>query len=249
MKKIIYILFIISAFNVFGQNIDDLFRQGNEAYKKGDYQTAVGFYEKVLQTDKHSAELYFNLANAYYKLNQIAPSIYYYEKALQLNPKDEDIQYNLALANQMKIDRINKLPDNVFLRLKKAVNSIFHYNTWAWISIIGGFIGLAALLLFLFTSNSNTKRITFVAMFVSLIILSFGWYNAHYGYQLSNQKYGIVFKNQVDILTEPNLTADKVITLHEGTKVEILRQNEDWLYIKLPDGKKAWLLKTDIKKL
>jgi tetratricopeptide (TPR) repeat protein len=249
MKKILYISIIFITISVWSQKPEELFSQGNEAYKKGDYQTAISLYEKVLQSGKQSEELFFNLANAYYKLNQIAPSIYYYEKALQLNPGDDDALYNLSLANQMKLDKINQVPENVLLRFKKTINRIFSFDTWAWLAVVSAFAGLIIFLIFLFTTNANTKRWAFSGMFISLFLVLFTWYNAHYGKQLSTQKYGIVFANQVDILTEPNLTADKVTTLHEGTKVQLLRTDGDWQLIKLPDGKKAWIPKTDVKAL
>jgi tetratricopeptide (TPR) repeat protein len=249
MKKILYISLWLFGLNLWSQTPAELFKQGNDAYKKGEYQTAIGKYEKVLQAGKQSEELYFNLGNAYYKLNQIAPSIYYYEKALQLNPGDEDVQYNLSLANQMKLDKIDQVPENLLLRFKKKINRLFPFDVWAWLAIISAFAGLIVFILFLFTSNGNTKRMSFVAMFISLFLLLFTWYNAHYGKQLASQRYGIIFADQVDILTEPNLTADKVTTLHEGTKVKLLRPEGDWQLIKLPDGKKAWIPKTEVKAL
>jgi len=245
MKKLIFFYIIFINFVVFGQ--DDLFQQANNAYKKGDYQTAVSLYEKALQADKESADLYFNLANAYYKLNQIAPSIYYYEKAKQLLPADEDVQYNLSLANQMKLDKIEQVPENLLLRWKKQVNRLFSYDIWAWISVVSAFLGLLAFGTFLFTKNANVKRLTFAGMFVALFLLLFAWYNADYGKKLAGEKYAIIFADQVDLMTEPNLTSDKVLTLHEGAKVKLIREDGDWELVKLPDGKKAWLPKADIR--
>jgi len=245
MKKLIFLYILFINLMVFGQ--DDLFQQANNAYKKGDYQTAVSLYEKAMQSDKASGELYFNLGNTYYKLNQIAPSIYYYEKAKQLLPADEDVQYNLSLANQMKLDKIEQVPENLLLRWKKQVNRLFSYDIWAWISIVSAFLGLLAFGSFLFTKNANVKRLTFAGMFIALFLLLFAWYNAGYSKKLAGEKYAIVFSPQVDLMTEPNLTSDKVLTLHEGAKVKLIREDGDWELVKLPDGKKAWLPKADIR--
>ena len=61
----------------------------------------------ILETGKHSSELYFNLANAHYKLNNIDPSLYYYAQALLLNTNDDDIENNIAFAKNMTIDEID----------------------------------------------------------------------------------------------------------------------------------------------
>jgi len=246
-KKIIFTYFLYLSFIAIGQN--NFFKEGNKAYKEGKYQQAISLYEKALQSDKVSGELYFNLANAYYKTNQIAPSIYYYEKALQLLPDDEDVIYNLNLANQMKLDKIEKVPENIFTRFKKKINAVFSYNTWAWLTVISGLIGLIAFGFFLFSAGSSTKRISFTLIILSLFMLMFSWINAEYGKKQSQQKYAIVFVPKSDLLTEPNLTANKVIQLHEGTKVQVLKTEKDWYLVKLPDGKKAWLTKTDVRLL
>ncbi len=247
MKKIIYITVFFTTLFLQAQSAKNFFQEGNKAYKKGDYQAAITAYEKALQTDSIAPELYFNLGNAYYKLNRIAPSIYYYEKALKLNPSDEDIRYNLQLANQMKLDKIDKVPESFLERVKKKINKLFDYNTWAWLAVLSAFLGFLAFVIFLFTRNTNLKRLTFVTMWLSMFLLLFTWYNAGYGKKLSEVQYAIVFSPKVDLMTEPNLTSDIVAVLHEGTKIKILKKDEGWYLVKLPNGKKAWVPETDVK--
>lgn len=223
------------------------FEKGNEAYKKGNYQDAINYYEKALSGEKHSAQLYYNLGNAYYKTNKIAPSIYYYEKALKLEPGDEDIKNNLALANQMKLDKIEKVPDSFSYKFKKSIALIFNFNTWAIMTVIWSFIGLLAFSLFIFSKKTNVKRVGFAWMFISLFMLLFSWYFAGIAQKIENEKYGIIFVPETEILTEPNLSSEKVAQLHEGTKVKLIDEADNWFYIKLPDGKKAWIPKEDIK--
>jgi len=247
MKRFIIYIFFWAVLVLQAQTPDDFFKQGNEAYKKGDYQTAISNYEKALQSSQEASELYFNLGNAYYKLNRIAPSVYYYEKALQLNPSDEDFTYNLALANQMKLDKIDQVPTSAIEKFKNNINRLFPYNTWALLTVLSAFAGLILLIIFLFTKNANTKRLTFVAMFLSLFLLLFTWLNAGYGKRQAHLKYGIVFSPKTELMTEPNLTSEAVTVLHEGTKVKVLKQENDWYLVQLPDGKKAWVPQSDLK--
>lgn len=249
MKKFVIVLSLLFFGFSQAQEPIDVFAKANEAYKKGDYQKAIGLYEKAMQKDEVSGELYYNLGNAYYKINQIAPSIYYYEKAMQLLPNDEDLRYNLSLVDQMKMDKIDKVPENILLRYKKKMNVLFSYNTWAILAVFWAFFGLLTFGIFLFSHKINLKRISFVWMFLSLFFLLFSWYNADFGKKLSNQKYGIIFSPHVNLLTEPNLTSDKVFDLHEGTKLKVLRKSGEWELVKLPDGKKGWLPAADIRLL
>ena len=100
MKKIVYILSFLFSFGLFAQN-QALFEKANTLYNEGKYAEAIDNYITILETEKHSADIYYNLANAHYKLNNIAPSIYYYEKALLLDPNDSEINNNIAFAKNM----------------------------------------------------------------------------------------------------------------------------------------------------
>jgi len=247
MKRIIFLIYILITISFSLNAQEQNFTKGNEAYKKGNYQEAIQYYEKSLSGDKQSAALYYNLGNAYYKTNKIAPSIYYYEKALKLNPRDKDIKHNLSLANQMKMDKIKKVPEGFSRKVQKNIALIFHFNTWAIMTVIWSFIGLLAFSLFIFSKKTNIKRLGFAWMFISLFMLLFSWYFAGIAQKIENEKYGIVFVPKTEILTEPNLSAESIANLHEGTKVQVIKQEDNWYYIKLPDGKKAWIPKADLK--
>ena len=107
------------------------FEQANELYNSGYYQEAIDRYTSIVDSNQHSAALYYNLANSHYKLNEIAPSIFYYEKALQLAPNDKDVLNNLSFAQKMTIDAIQEVPENGFSKLlNKTVNS-FSVDGWA----------------------------------------------------------------------------------------------------------------------
>ena len=109
MKKTL-IFWLICAIG-FSQ-ADTSFKEANDLYNTGFYQDAIELYSSILESNLHSAELYYNLANCYYKLNEIGPSVFYYEKALQLAPNDPDIINNLGYAQKMTIDAIQEVPEN-----------------------------------------------------------------------------------------------------------------------------------------
>ena len=64
-----------------------------------------------------------------------------------------------------------------------------------------------------------------------------------------NDQPAIVFAQESQIKTEPNLRSEEAFRLHEGTKVQVLESLKDWQKIKLSDGKTGWIPKDDIKLL
>ena len=246
MKKIIFILLLTTQF-FFAQSS---FEKGNNLYHKGKYEQAISEYESVLATKQHSAELYFNLGNCYYKLNKVAPAIYNYEKALVLHPDDAEISNNLKFAHKLQIDEIKVIPQVGFSKMVHNFTSIFHYNTWAWISV--GFSTLFVLCFsgYYFSRFTFSKRMFFFGMFALLFLLLISVSSAisekdHY----EREKPAIVFAEMVLVKSEPQNASNTVFTLHEGTKVFVLETLDRWKKIQLTDGTEGWIEKTAIKEV
>ncbi|MGV6829690.1 MAG: tetratricopeptide repeat protein [Flavobacteriales bacterium] len=240
-------LILLISFASDAQN-EALFDQGKTLYKAEKYQDAISVWKKIEQNKQQSAALYFNLGNAYYKLNKIAPSIYYFEKALQLAPNDKDIKNNLSFAQNATVDAIEPLPETLFSKWYASVSGMFTYNGWAVVAVVFFIIGVILFLSYFFSYSEVKKRLFFVfstlsiLFFMSSLSMAFMSYN-----DFKNNHPAIIFSESVAVKSEPNLGSDDVFTLHEGTKVQIKIEEEDWVKIQLVDGKEGWILKTDLK--
>jgi tetratricopeptide (TPR) repeat protein len=246
MKKIIFILLLTTQI-FFAQSGFD---KGNYLYQKGRYEQAISEYESVLATKQHSAELYFNLGNCYYKLNKVAPSIYNYEKALVLSPDDAEIKNNLKFAQKMTIDEVKDVPKVGFSKMVHDFASIFHYNTWAWISVAFSTLFLLSFIGYYLSQIALSKRIFFFGMFALLFLLLIS-VSAAISEQndFKNEKPAIVFAEMVLVKSEPQKASTTVFTLHEGTKVFVQETLENWEKIQLTDGTEGWIEKTAIKEV
>lgn len=246
MKKLL-ILFFLTTQLFFAQNS---FEKGNNLYQKAKYEQAISEYESVLASKKHSAELYFNLGNCYYKLNKVAPAIYNYEKALVLNPDDSEILNNLKFAQKLQIDEIKVVPQVGFSKMIHDFTSIFHYNTWAWISVGFSILFLVFFIGYYFSRITSSKQIFFFGMFVFLFLMLISVSSAiteknHF----NNEKPAIVFAEMVLIKSEPQNASNTVFTLHEGTKVFVLETLNSWKKIQLTDGTEGWIEKNAIREV
>ena len=248
MKNVIYILLLFCGL-ISAQN-KALFKQANSLYNDGKYAEALDKYEKILDSDKHSAALYFNIANAHYKLNHIAPSIYYYEKASALKPNDKEIENNLAFANNMKIDAIDNLPETSISKSFNKVINLFSFDGWALTAVCLVVLFVLLYLLYYFEFDTGKKRLFFstslVSIFMALITLGLAFTSYS---QTKNSKPAIVFAQETQVRTDPKLKSDEAFTLHEGTKIQVLDSFNKWKKIKLADGKTGWIANEDIKLL
>lgn len=239
----------LTVFTASAQN-EALFDRATEAYNAGEYQAAVDSYLEIIDNGQHSAELYYNLGNAYYKLNQIAPSIYYYEKALLLKPDDSEIKNNLGYARNMTLDAIDRLPKTGLSKIYDTVIGVLSFDQWAYVAVV--FMALFVLLYiaFYYFRYSSRKRTAFVISIVCLFVAITAVVFASLQYSaFESDRPAIVFSKESSVKSEPNPKSQEAFTLHEGTKVNVLDQLNDWQKIRIADGTTGWIPTEDIKPL
>lgn len=247
MKNIVYLFLLLSQV-FFAQSG---FEKGNAFYQKGQYKDAIQEYESIIDGGKQqSAELYFNLGNSYYKLNKVAPSIYNYEKALVLKPHDPETLNNLKFAKKLTIDEIKEVPKVGFAKLIQNFTGIFHYNTWAYISVAIAFAFLLSFIGYYFSQLTLTKRIYFIGMFILLVALvlsaSAGMSEKNH---FDNDRPAIVFAELSEVRSKPQKAGAAIFLLHEGAKVYVKESLGQWKKIELTDGTEGWIDGTTIKEV
>jgi tetratricopeptide (TPR) repeat protein len=249
MKKLLYILVVLFCSFLNAQN-EASFEKGNTLYNEGKFAEAIEAYSIILESQNHSAALYFNLANAHYKLNNIAPSIYYYEKALQLAPHDKDIKNNIAFARNMTIDAIDKIPEVGITKLINNIANIMSFDDWAKATVVCVFCFVILFLMYYFAYSTTRKRLSFIGSFIALGLVCITLLFAFHKFNLvKRDKPAIVFAQESKVKSEPNTRSEESFRLHEGAKVQILDTVNNWKKIKLSDGKTGWIESEDIKAL
>lgn len=250
MKRLLIVILVSSfASSLYPQN-NTLFEQATNAYNKGEFKQAIGFYEEILSNEKHSANLYFNLGNCYYKLGEIGPSIYYYEKALLLNPGDSEIKNNLGYAQNMRLDAIEQMPESAFSRFYNATVAKLSFDQWSYLAVGFVFLFVLAYMAYYLFQGATRKRFSFVTSLVAIALcaLSVGFAYLQYEQSSANNP-AIVFTREVGVNSEPNDRSEKIFTLHEGTKVNMLEKLGEWQKIKIADGQTGWLPESSLRRL
>lgn len=246
---ITFYLFIIS-WNYSQFPSEEIFSEGIKHYNEGEYGKAISSFMTILENGQHSSSLYFNLGNSFYKINDVANSIFYYEKALLLSPNDKDIVDNLSFSKNMLIDKIEILPTNQLKQFSNYVLGLLNVNKWLYLGLIILYISALFFLLYFFNSKSSLKKNYFIASIVSLFFAVF-FFSTGIIKNL-NQKsnlFAIIFDEKIDFRSEPNYRSEVLFNLHEGTKVLIKEELNDWVFVEIQDGNKGWIETQSIKKI
>ncbi len=237
-------LTILSAFSR-GQTPDQMFQQANSLYQQGKVAEARDLYEGIRQAGLESGELYFNLGNAYYRTGDIGRAILNYERAMRLMPGDEDVRHNLDMANLRIADRLEPVP------------RLFIWDFWDavkhWLSLRGITWTLYAVYLLLLacvaaTLLSRTYRLRKTAFLVSLgVSVVFGFFIAVFLGRLADdtrRDEGVVVAALTTVKNSPDNKSSDAFVLHAGVKFQILDGINDWIKIRLADGKVGWMERT-----
>lgn len=248
VKILVFSFLIINVISA--SQIDDLMKQGNAAYQNGNYQNAISDYEKLVHDGYEGVSLYYNLGNAYYKDGKLGYSILYYEKALKLSPNDDDIQHNLAIANAKTIDRINTLPKFFIFQWWESLLSFFSVKGWTYFTYSLFILILVAAGIYFFIKNPLIQRYSFFGGLAILVlfILSVVMLTINVNRQL-NVKNGIIIAQAVSAKLSPDAKSNDAFVIHEGLKVIMEDKVDDWVKVRLNDGKIGWLPQNDIAQI
>ncbi len=244
--NIIYILLSLS-FSL--QSNDEIFESANSYYSNGDYTSAINLYLQIVDAGYESQSLYYNLGNSHYKLNNIADSNYYFEMAKKLSPNDSDINLNLSFAQNMRVDKIEKLPVSQLEGIRVKIINLFSVNSWRVLFLIFIWLLCISFFLYIYYSDPIKKKLFFNISIVLILISSLVYWISYEKEIESSKLYGIIYPKEIEVWSEPNKLSELKFLLHEGTKVELINQAQDWTNIRLENGTTGWLYTDFIKSI
>ena len=251
MKKLTLLILSILIFNnIKANSIDDLYNTANNLYKQQQYDSALTIYNSMMQEGIIKADIYFNIGNVYFKKKEYGKAILNYEKAKKLNPSDEDVIFNLEVANTKIIDKIEPLPKPFYKRWWINFADLFTINGWSIISIVFLTLFAFAIAIFLISKNVFLKKVlfynSFLLLFISIISIFFARYINN---ELNKNNYAIITPISATIKSSPDDKSTDIFVIHEGLKVEIVDNLENWSEIKLENGEKGWIKNSLFEKI
>lgn len=229
---------------------EELWNMGNDAYSDKRYSDAVKYYNGIIERGLYSAKLYYNLANAYFKCGETGPAILYYNRALRMSPASDDIRYNLEMSEAMTKDKIAVVPEFFLKRWVRQLRNSMSCTAWSAISLAAFAAALAMLLMFLLSERLSIRKTGFYGTIVAMLLFA-----ATTAFALAERrdmlarKDAVVMSSAISVKSSPDRSATDLFVLHEGTKVRIVTEIDDWYEIVIADGKKGWTEGRNIEKI
>ena len=226
------------------EGISEFYKNGMDAYKKGQYDLAIQEFESILSNNWDSPELYYNLGNAFFRSGNTAGAVWAFESCLNISPTHSDAKYNLKLANLKVIDRMGVPDPPLYLQWYLGLKEQFTPTTWINITLFIFFLfslSVTVNRLFLFSLVQNLRGVILTIFFISLFL------TFHSIWTDNSLNLGVIYSLKAEVRSEPNTFSTRLFEVHEGLKVSINQLENDWVEIELLDGKTGWINKNQIR--
>lgn len=234
----------------FASEEDNLMQKANSLYQAGNYEQAAGLYQRILDNGYSSKELFYNLGNSYFKSGRLGYAILNYEKAQKLSPNDEDVAYNLRIANARTVDKIESMPKIFFIRWWEELLNFLPVNGWTIISYVIYLALLVIIGFYFFLRNPGIQKWILISGMGTafVLILSILILVSKYNYD-NGKESGVVVESAVTVKLSPDEHSGDAFIVHEGIKVSLEDRVDQWVKVRLADGKVGWLPASDMKKI
>jgi tetratricopeptide (TPR) repeat protein len=243
-KLFLLLLLCGVCYDADAQSPQELYKLGNECYKKNKFDSAIVLYDKLLASNYETAEVHYNIGNALFKTNQLGKSILHYEKALKFAPEDEDVLHNLQLANRKTTDKIISVPELKIIDWWKQFRRIFTSTGWGYLAVGLLWIALAFFALYLFTVFRKLGLTLGVILLLASLFC--------FAVKLKQQKCetgldtAILLAKSVYVKSAPDEASTNLFTIHEGLKLQVKDRVGEWCKVRLADGKIGWIRQAEV---
>lgn len=256
---VVYIIFILFATTLYAQdNVDSLkvsgsatpltvsadilWNEANTAYINGEYHQAIEIYNEIIESGVSSMRLYYNIGNAYFKDNQLANAILYYNRAVKIAPGNNDIKYNLEIAESATKDSIEAIPEFFVITWLVALQHIMGPLAWSIISLSSLFLMLSLVIFYLLSQRLALRKIGFYgSLFMLIIFIASTTFASNERESIINSREAIVMSSAISVKSSPDSSSTDLFVIHEGTKVEVITNINNWCEVTITDGRKGWV--------
>jgi tetratricopeptide (TPR) repeat protein len=216
------------------------FEKANTFYQQQKFDSAVSYYEKIMDNGQRSSDLYYNLGNAYFRVRAMGKAIQTWEKAHAIAPDDPDIWANLRFANASIIDRIPQVERSFFEVVVNRLHTLLPLNVQLWTVLLLLFSVSILFAWGLYSTGNGRLWIIYGGTCLSVLTALFGISAGVKIYHVEKVAYAIVLTPACDARNQPD--GNKTLfPAHEGTKFLIRKEIDRWALVSLPNGVSGWV--------
>ncbi len=226
------------------------YNRGNQAYREGEYRSAIESYRAAIDAGAVDWRVYYNLGNAYFRVDEIGEAILNWERAKHLQPRNEDINENLDFARSTRVDvvregeggpRVSDIYENTFLGFFYDFLGKFSPHEFKIALIVLSLLATIFLALWLLV-RGGFRGFSFwaSAIFWALFIITGVLFLLKQDNIWETDK-AIVIRPGAEIRSASYSNSQLLYTFQEGMEIAELEVRNGYSLIKLRNGEEGWV--------
>lgn len=237
-----FIIIFLFGFNLFSD--ENIFKKGVELYNSGKYMEALEEWKKI-ENDYKDFRIFYNIGNSYVKLNKIGYAMLYYEKALKLK-QDKRIEDNINFLKLKMLDKVEEEPKTPLRRTLEKIYKKLNISNLLYPFSISFLLINLIVTYYLLSPLKFPKNLLILISFLITLFLITGILLFHFWYMEKNVIYGVILNETVPVKSAPMEESIDLFIVHEGLKVRVFEEVENWVRIVLPNGMSGFVLKDSL---
>lgn len=251
MKAFLLVYFLFSSLVISAStDYQKVFHDANIAYQKMDYEKSIELYSSLVKDGKVSSDVFYNLGNSYFKRGDFPKAILNYERAKKLAPDDEDISFNIKLAGLKVVDKMEAVPEIFYKRWFNALARSISADNWATLFVAMIWLLLGSAAYYFLAKSVGAKKLAFTLLLLFLLLSISSGLMASRSHQITyTDKHAIIMAASVYVKSSPDENGNDQFILHEGTKVEVLDELNEWNKIRIANGSVGWMKSDEMERI
>ncbi len=212
-------------------------REAEAAFDARAYRRALDLYQEVVASGHVNGHVYYNMGIAWYRLQRKGEAMAALLAARHYLPRDADVKFNLAHVQDNIADKLGVEMPRRFYDALGFITDFVTARELSFTALLALGVGLLLLTVWLFY-----RQIVFLlklgVLLLAIAMLSVVFLQAK---AMLAEHWGAVIATRVPVRSGPSEDNTKLFVLHEGAPFIVEQEGNDYLQIKLSDGKKGWI--------
>jgi tetratricopeptide (TPR) repeat protein len=229
---------LLLGLSAFAADVSTEFDSANKLYEQGRFAEAAAAYEKMIESGRASAAVYFNLGNARFKSGETGRALAAYRQAGRIAPRDPDIRANVQFVRSqvqgptLPAGRwqhwLGRLTVNEWTVLAAAA-------CWLWLLLLATLQFRPAL------KQSLRGPVWAAGLAAAALVVCAGAVLS-----FDSGTTAIVITRDAVVHSGPLEEAQRVFTVRDGAELSVSDRKNDWLQVGAGDRRIGWLKREQV---
>jgi tetratricopeptide (TPR) repeat protein len=222
----------------------------NEAYFRGDYDTAIAGYQRLVELGVRDADVFYNLGTAYARAGRYGLAIAAFERALRVEPGDVEaasaLDRSRSILARRRADREGEATVESGPPLGEAVFAGISESTLAIAVLLLELFFFAALAAFPLVRREHVRlALGVVAPLLGIFLAIAGIGLAIRSGMLDEGDPAVVVRDRAVLREGPRCDAQERARGREGERASIVRRDGEWVEVRI-GARRGWAHAEDV---